>query len=147
MEEKSMNKVKPYNLFLDDIRYPSDVLTYMPKCQYYVDREWVIVRNYDEFINTILEKGVSQAVSFDHDLADSHYGLDDSVWNCDYDQFKEKTGYHCAKWLIDYCVDNNKDLPIAVFIHSMNPVGAQNIKSLFDTYYKIFFNRRPNNDK
>lgn len=58
-----------YNLFLDDFRVPMDVLRYMPKYQYYVDKEWDIVRNYDEFVKIVTEKGIPQAVSFDHDLA------------------------------------------------------------------------------
>ncbi len=61
-----------YNLFLDDFRMPADVVLYMPKCAYYTDREWVIVRSYDEFVKTIEEMGIPQAVSFDHDLADEH---------------------------------------------------------------------------
>jgi len=53
------------------------------------------------------------------------------------DTFKEKTGYHCAKWLIDYCMDNEKELPKKIIVHSMNPYGSKNIKSLFDTYFKV----------
>ncbi len=52
--------------------------------------------------------------------------------------FIEKTGYHCAKWLIDYCIDNKKELPHEIIVHSMNPYGSRNIKSLFDTYIKIY---------
>jgi hypothetical protein len=121
-----------YNLFLDDFRDPMDVLRYIPKCQYYVDREWDIVRNYDEFVKIVTEKGIPQAVSFDHDLADEHYSGFHG-----YDEYQEKTGYDCAKWLIDYCIDNNQELPIAIFIHSMNPVGSRNIESLFNTYKKV----------
>jgi hypothetical protein len=127
--------VQKYNLFLDDSRIPSDVLVYMPRCQYYVDREWVIVRNYDEFVNTILEKGIPQAISFDHDLADEHYRKQSNI---EYGMFTEKTGYHCAQWLIYYCIDNNKEIPTAVFIHSMNTAGSKNIESLFTTYEKIY---------
>jgi len=54
------------------------------------------------------------------------------------DTFTEKTGYHCAKWLIDYCMDNNEELPKEIIIHSMNPYGSRNIKSLFDTYIKVY---------
>jgi len=50
----------------------------------------------------------------------------------------EKTGYDCAKWLINYCIDNKKELPATILIHSMNPAGSLNIKSLFDTYNKYF---------
>jgi hypothetical protein len=45
--------------------------------------------------------------------------------------------YDCAKWLINYCIDNKKELPAEILIHSMNPVGSANIKSLFDSYYKF----------
>lgn len=51
--------------------------------------------------------------------------------------FKEKTGYHCAKWLIYYCLDNNKKLPRIILIHSMNNVGVKNIESLFKSALKV----------
>ena len=124
---------KKYNLFLDDIRNPVDVLSYNPRERVYADFEWVVVRNYDEFVKTILEQGMPKMLSFDHDLADEDYGQQLS-----YDQYTEKTGYHCAKWLIDYCIDNKKELPDLIFVHSWNPAGTQNIISLFDSYYKIY---------
>jgi hypothetical protein len=133
-----MEKNEKYCLFLDDFRIPADVILYNPRYQYYVDRDWVIVRNYDEFVKIIEERGIPQAVSLDHDLADEHYAVGDLGKTVNYNEFTEKTGYHCAKWLIEYCIDNNKELPKVIFIHSMNPAGAQNIKSLFDTYEKIY---------
>lgn len=50
--------------------------------------------------------------------------------------FTEKTGYDCAKWFINYIIDIKLDLPKTILIHSMNPVGSANIKSLFDSYIK-----------
>ena len=123
-----------YNLFLDDFRSLQDAHFYLPLPEYCTE-EWVIVRNYDEFVKYIEENGLPKMVSFDHDLADVHY---EQVPEIDYDGYQEKTGYHCAKWLIDYCLDNDKKLPPRIIIHSMNRVGAENIKSLFDTYYKIW---------
>ncbi|MDA3779923.1 MAG: hypothetical protein PF487_06850 [Bacteroidales bacterium] len=41
-------------------------------------------------------------------------------------------------WLIDYCVDNELELPHEIIIHSMNPYGSENIKSLFNTYFKVY---------
>jgi hypothetical protein len=49
---------------------------------------------------------------------------------------REKTGMDCAKWLVDYCMDNKKELPDFV-VHSMNPAGAENIKQLL-TQFKEF---------
>ena len=67
-------------------------------------------------------------------MASEHYNHQNV--DIPYDQFKEKTGYHCAKWLIQYCVDNKLSLPKEIFIHSMNTAGRINIASIFETYNK-----------
>lgn len=121
-----------YNLFLDDYRIPKDAYAYM-KHPIYISVDWIVIRNYYAFITLIENKGIPEIISFDHDLADVHYKKKVFDYN---DESQEKTGYHCAKWLINYCIDNNKKLPVEIFVHSMNPVGTANIKSLFDTYYK-----------
>jgi NAD+-processing family protein with receiver domain len=121
-----------YNLFLDDIRNPLSVLSYI-RNRIYFEKKWVIVRNYDEFVSYITENGLPQLISFDHDLADIHYIHQNQV--IDYDSYEEKTGYDCAKWLIDYCMDNDKDVP-EYFIHSMNIVGGQNIDKYIKNYLK-----------
>ena len=121
-----------YNLFIDDFRMPKDAFAYM-KLPQYITKEWIVVRNFYAFITIIQNKGIPDSISFDHDLSDSHYNTE---LNIPYDQYTEKTGYHCAKWLIDYCIDNNKKLPAEILIHSMNPAGSLNIKSLFESYEK-----------
>ena len=119
-----------YNLYLDDFRDPPDSAFYKGEAIYNLV-EWEVVRNYDDFVKIIEEKGIPEIISFDHDLAVSHYEL-----QLPYDQYTEKTGYHCAKWLIYYCIDNNKKLPAEILIHSMNVAGSLNIKSLFESYWK-----------
>lgn len=116
-------------LFLDDIRYPIDVYRYT-KQDIYLRKDWHIARNYEQFVNRILGNGLPEMISFDHDLADEHY------WNNDAGSFVEKTGYDCAKWLIDYCMDNDLDLP-EFYCHSMNPVGKGNIESLLKNFKNI----------
>lgn len=123
------------NLFLDDIRTPKDVFRYTHNSDY-LKFEWNIVRNYDDFVEYIIKNGLPDLISFDHDLADEHY--DEAMYNGDlynnlYDKFKEKTGYDCAKWLIEYCMDNDIDVP-KIYVHSMNPIGAENIRKLFINY-------------
>ncbi len=118
-----------YNLFLDDFRDPEDAFNHTNNQLYLIG--WVVVRSYDEFVKAIEEKGIPDIISFDHDLADEHYESQQS-----YNDYKEKTGFHCAKWFINYCIDNKKELPAKILIHSMNPAGSANIKSLFDTYNK-----------
>lgn len=130
-----MTKNSRYCLFLDDFRTPEDVFLYT-KNAIYVNEMWNIVRNYDQFIMVINNYGIPHIISFDHDLGNDHYNHQQG--EIPYDQFTEKTGYHCAKWLIDYCIDNNKDIPKIVLIHSMNSAGSRNIESLFRTYEKIY---------
>lgn len=126
-----------YYLFLDDYRVPKDCLEYTYNQLYLLD--WKIVRSYNEFIKTIEIEGLPDMISFDHDLADEHYDPDlhgSETYNEIYDSFVEKTGYDCAKWLINYCAENKLALPNVILIHSMNPAGSANIKSIFNSYQK-----------
>jgi hypothetical protein len=120
-------------LYLDDVRTPSENLpNYEP---------WVIVRNYNEFVDYITTNGIPDFISFDHDLADEHtqdyysqvrdYGFQTPS----YDKFKEKTGLSCAMWLVQYCIDNNV-VPKSCAVHSHNPIGAKNIQDCINSYKK-----------
>lgn len=124
---------KKYMLFLDDIRRPKGTFSYMG-LPVFNEKNWIIVRNYYAFISLIEKKGIPEVISFDHDLADEHYKQQEFDYS---KEDSEKTGYHCAKWLIDYCMDNKLELPHEIIIHSMNPYGSMNIKSLFETYFKV----------
>jgi len=48
----------------------------------------------------------------------------------------EKTGLDCAKWLVDYCMDNNQKLP-EYSVHSMNPAGGKNILEYLNNFKKF----------
>jgi hypothetical protein len=122
-----MNMTKKL-LFLDDIRYPIEAYHYT-KQDIFLRNDWHIVRSYKQFISWILEKGLPEMISFDHDLADEDYLKKDSL------DLTEKTGYDCAKWLIEYCMDNELDLP-KFYSHSMNPVGKENILNLLENFKK-----------
>lgn len=128
-----------YNLFLDDTRNPRDVYGYTFR-HVYIENEWMIVQNFDEFVHAIEINGIPNIVSFDHDLGLEHYNHqhDEDPRKLPYDQYTEKTGYDCAKWLIYYCIDNNLELPKTILIHSMNVVGAGNIAALFNEYEKYY---------
>ncbi len=134
-------------IFLDDFRIPSDCVIYMSArmngyATIYGQDDWVIVKNYPEFVEAIKAAGPNVGVvSFDHDLADGHYHLNmvDGVLDYDGESFiaddYNKTGYHCAKWFLEYYRENNWPIP-EILIHSMNPVGTENIKSLFKNLEK-----------
>lgn len=59
----------------------------------------ILVTSYEEFVNFIKDDGWPNFISFDHDL-----GIG-------------KTGLDCAKFLVDYCLENHLDLPKFI-VHS-----------------------------
>ena len=140
------------NVFLDDLRFPylnpddysgvekSNIYTFSSAYHYtgfrpFKDEEWIIVRNYNDFVdfftqNVEIIKNSDLFIAYDHDLSDEHYNPD--IENSEY---KEKTGYDCAKWLCEYCLDNGVKYP-EYYIHSMNPVGKQNIDSYIANFKK-----------
>ena len=84
---------------------------------------WIVVRSYEAFIATIVEKGPPTEISFDHDL-----GWDEKK------NEERKSGYDCAKWLVE-----NK-IPLMKFnVHSANPVGAENIRKLLQSWIRQLF--------
>jgi len=118
-------------LFLDDIRTPWDCAKYMHRRigsdnLLYLAEDWVIVRDYDEFVKYIEGNKLPDLVSFDHDLADAHY--DPTTWTEGF-KYKEKTGADCAQFLVDWCGDHKAIVP-KVLIHSMNPVGCEVIRGI-----------------
>ena len=131
-----------YKLFLDDEREPKQVkwIT-MPL------GPWVVVRNYDQFVEAIKTRGLPTHISFDHDLGLEHYPIFENKpgMHIPYDSYKEKTGYHAAKFLIDYCLDNDLDLPYYT-VHSMNVTGKENIIGLLKSYAR-FRKENPNSTK
>jgi hypothetical protein len=133
------------NLFLDDIR-ASDEPFYYTGNRIYLEYEWFTVRDYNGFVNHILNIGLPDRISFDHDLGDEHYNVpyeyykDLNQFRAKYDEIynnsNEKTGFDCAKWLVDYCIDNNKKIP-KFYSHSMNPVGKEKILGLLNNFKKF----------
>jgi hypothetical protein len=135
-----MAKVK---IYLDDVRTP-------------IDKDWIVVRNYDEFVNKVQEIGLKNidCISLDHDLGDSamreYYTNVSPNFSLNYDNITEKTGYDCAKWLVDYFyyefperIDmtknekkNGKIIFPLVYVHSHNPVGAHNICGWINNFLK-----------
>ena len=77
------------------------------------------VYDYEEFTEFISRNGLPDFISFDHDL-----GLG-------------KTGYDCAKWLVEFCLDKNLILP-EFQVHSQNPVGKEYIEALLNNFKKSY---------
>lgn len=133
---------KNYILYLDDIRNPRDSFERM-KEGIYLRNDWVVVRNYFSFCLTITGqweiKNFPSLISFDHDLGKEHsdYFFENGGHENPPDpmkaNFTEKTGYDCAKWLVDFCMDMNIALP-KFKCHSHNPVGKENILGLLTNF-------------
>ena len=119
-----------YNLFLDDVRNPN---VFLDDC-----RVWETVKDYNGFVRIIQQKGLPTFISFDHDLDWEHYPMNNAKSGkvvLKYEEYKEKTGMDCAKWLVEFCMKTNQPLP-EYQVHSMNPIGKLNIQSLLESYKK-----------
>lgn len=138
--------MKKYYIYLDDVRTP---VSKEP-----VEVDWIVVRSYDEFVSKVQELGLEniQMVSLDHDLGDtamSEYFTNVSPnYKLDYNNIQEKTGYDCAKWLVNHFYDKNPDWDLLgriqkrtvgfkfpmVYTHSANPIGSANIMGYINNF-------------
>lgn len=142
-----------YNLFLDDLRKPEHAYIYPKRDDNNViidirslknisgieNDDWVVVRNYNDFVNTLNERGLPVVVSFDHDLHEEHikhyYTVTQSVGIIEYGNLKEKTGKHCAEYFVQKCKELKlQKLPVS-FIHSANKYGVEEIKKVLKKLY------------
>jgi len=129
-----------YYLILDDMRSIMVVDKMSPKEHKVPYVETVIlVTNYDEFVECIKNNGIPEKIWYDHDLGIEHYpcsepdgGISNPI-EIPYDSYTEKTGFDCAKWLVEYCADKNIIHP-PFYVHSMNPIGKYNIISYIESY-------------
>lgn len=103
-------------LWIDDVRHQPE------NCDKYI---WTRARSFHEAV-TKLELLDFDHVSFDHDLA-SFYGS------------KEMTGYDIALWLAERKINTDEYIPSSYAIHSANPVGRDNIKSVIQRYLQPDF--------
>jgi hypothetical protein len=121
-------------IYLDDVRTP-------------IDKDWIIVRNYEEFVARVTEIGLEniELISLDHDLGDSAMKewLHGVVRNyqINYDNITEKTGMDCTKWLVEQWMDGQP--VVDVVIHSANAVGSANMMGYINNFRHI--NRLPQN--
>lgn len=100
-------------IYLDDERNPT------------TDKDWIIVRNYDELTRLILldkfEETIDE-ISFDHDLG------------CEF-----KNGLDCVKFLVETDQLESGNLLSKDFkynFHTANPCGRDNMKSYIESYLK-----------
>ena len=126
-------------LYLDDLHSPEEKISFVIK--HYDNIVWV--KSYGKFCEWILQNGLPDSISFDHDLHESHYAPAEH-WVGTYRLWRDKnrtvfpTGKDCAKFLVNYCKDKGCQLPIWG-IHSMNPIGSMEITIELMTYAEDFY--------
>lgn len=102
-------------IFVDDIREPKNYID----C---INNKVYCARTYNSFVlilDYLYKKyGYIDEIWFDHDLGNN-----------------SKSGYDCAKYLIDFCDKYNLTIP-QYHIHSANAIGRQNIESYIKSYQK-----------
>ena len=128
-------------IYLDDVRTP-------------VAEDWIVVRDYNEFVKKVSELGLSNInlISLDHDLGDTamaeYFRNVSKNYELNYDNITEKTGLDCVKWLINHFYDTNpkrvnmsrldkKNYPIKfpeVVVHSANPIGSANMMGYINNF-------------
>jgi len=134
-------------IYLDDVR--------TPKQGPMEGVEWTVVRNYQEFVDAVKAIGLENihVISLDHDLGDSamseYFNNVSPNYQLDYNNIKEKTGYDCAKWLVDHYYQTNPDrleqdrftrrsVPVkfpTIYVHSANPIGSANIMGYVNNFF------------
>ena len=120
-----MNKDK-IMLYLDDVRTPND-------------KEWIVVRNYEQFVNRINQHGLEniEVISLDHDLGDTamveYYNNVKDNYTLDYNNISEKTGYDACKFIVNRSIETGIPLP-QIYVHSANPIGSGNMMGYINNY-------------
>jgi len=113
-------------LYLDDIRTP-------------VDDDWIVVRNYDEFVKQIKLHGLGnfEVISLDHDLGEGamveYYTNVKNNYMLDYNNINERTGMDCCRYLVSESMNEKIPLP-QIYVHSANPIGSANMMGYINNY-------------
>jgi hypothetical protein len=120
-------KIEKIRLYLDDVRTPND-------------KDWIVVRNYDQFVSRIKLHGLEniEVISLDHDLGDKameeYYTNVKNNYELNYENIvNEKTGYDCCKFLVSESMTKNIPLP-QIYVHSANPIGSANMMGYINNY-------------
>jgi len=117
---------KRLRLYLDDIRTP-------------VDEDWIVVRNYDEFVAQIKLRGLGnfEVISLDHDLGEGamveYYTNVKNNYMLDYNNINERTGMDCCRYIVSESMNEKIPLP-QIYVHSANPIGAANMMGYINNY-------------
>jgi hypothetical protein len=117
---------KRLRLYLDDVRTP-------------IADDWIIARNYDEFVAAIKLHGLDnfEVISLDHDLGEGamveYYTNVKNNYMLDYNNIQERTGMDCCRYLVSESMNSKIPLP-QIYVHSANPIGSANMMGYINNY-------------
>lgn len=143
-KKKETNEYKRC-LFLDDVREVKEAFLWDINKSLILESgisewKWDIVRSYDEFVDYIKKHGIPDVVSFDNDLWDCSYEMATNPTNEEltkqfqmigWQEFKIKTGAHCAQYLVEACRAHDKPVP-KYYIHTANSAARPIIKEILE---------------
>ena len=104
-----------------------------------MDNDWIVVRNYDEFVAQLKLNGLGnfEVISLDHDLGEGamveYYTNVKNNYMLDYNNIEERTGMDCCRYLVSDSMNEKIPLP-QVYIHSANPIGSANMMGYINNY-------------
>jgi hypothetical protein len=119
-------KTEKKRLYLDDVRTP-------------LGDDWIIARNYDEFVQQIKLHGLGrfEVISLDHDLGEAamveYYTNVKNNYILDYNNIEERTGMDCCRYLVAESMNEKIPLP-QIYVHSANPIGSANMMGYINNY-------------
>jgi hypothetical protein len=119
---------KMWKLYLDDLRDPSytygealvpgeQVARHLesPRQVGFAPALWVVARSTEEAKKLVLDRGMPEVMSLDHDLGDQDRAMD------------------FLTWLANEYWDGTQPIPM-VIVHSANPIEAENLRSFADSW-------------
>jgi hypothetical protein len=119
-------KTEKLRLYLDDVRTP-------------LATDWVVARNYDEFVKAIKLHGLGrfELISLDHDLGEGamveYYTNVKNNYMLNYNNIDERTGMDCCRYLVSESMNEKIPLP-QIYVHSANPIGSANMMGYINNY-------------
>lgn len=120
-------------IWLDDLRDPfvsNWLVEYAPEYFNYLENI-IWIKNYNDFKKWITVNGLPHKIAFDFDLGeDIAKELVSKGMNKKLARMKKKeskNGLDCAKWLVQYCISKNLNLPLWI-IQSANDFGKKEIQ-------------------
>ena len=109
-----------------DVDAMKEVKLWIDDCRDLPDSEWLLARTSDQAIDIIKHSGMPDVISFDHDL-----GGDD-------------TAMKVVHFIINSWLSKTLEMPknFQYFVHSANPVGAENIRGLMENFLTLIRQER-----